>query len=455
MSIAGKHYDHTREPLNRSILVLAVPMVLEALMGSLFAIIDMLWLSRLGADAITAVAVTESVMGLIYAVAIGMAIAATAIVSRRIGENNFERAAQSAAQLLLLGLVVAVALGLVLGYFAVDILQLLGASHPVVATGADYARLMFGANGIVFLLCIINAIFRGAGEVALPLRALVLANVINLLLAPNLIFGWGPFPELGVTGAGIATNIARGIALLWLLWQLWKLFERRSGIRVGLRHCRLELRVLGPLLRTSTNGMAQVFITSTTWIALLKILAMYGSPAVAGFTIAARVVAFALMPTIGFSGAAATLVGQNLGALQIDRADAAVRVAAKLNTIVLTATGAVVMILAEPIALLFTTDPSVLAEAVSALRVWSLVFPFYAAWICFGAAFNGAGDTRTPMRTSLLCLWLGQVPLAWVLSGALELGPLGVYIAVPTSSAVHAVMNYALFKRGKWKLQSV
>lgn len=451
-ALRGSPCDYTSESLNRAVLLLAVPMVLETLMESLFAIVDVFWVARLGSDAVAIVGLTESVMTLIYAVAFGMAIAATAIVSRRIGEKNVEGAAQAAAQILMLGLATSVGLGLVFGIFAADILELMGASPAAVTLGTNYARLMFGANVTVFLIFIINAIFRGAGDPVLAMRTLMLANAVNIPLAPCLIFGWGPFPELGVIGAAIATNIARGIGLLY---QLWHLIGHRGRIQVHFRHCRPQMNIVRQVLIRSGQGTAQLLIGTTSWIALFKILAMFGSAAVAGYTIAIRIVMFALLPAWGLAGAAATLVGQNLGALKPDRAEAAVRLAAKLNVVLLTVVGAVFFLLSEPIVKLFTTDPEVLAYAVTALGIVSLAFPVYAIGMCFGAAFNGAGDTSTPTLTNFVCLWIAEIPLAWLLADTFGLGALGVFIAVPAATSLLAVWNYALFARGTWRLQKV
>jgi putative MATE family efflux protein len=451
-ALRGKHYDYTRESPNRAILLLAAPMVLEMLMQAMFAIFDVFWVSRLGRDAIAIVGLTESVMNLIYSVAIGISIAATAIVARRIGEKDYERAAQSAAHIIILGAGVAIGLGLMLGYFAVDILELMGASPSSVSDGADFARLMFGGNLTAFLIFVINAIFRGAGDAALAMRTLLFANALNIVLAPCFIFGWGPFPELGVTGAAVATNIGRGIGVLY---QLAHVIGLRSRIRLRPRHFRLQPDLLVRILSSSGNGIGQMLIGTTSWIVLFKILAAFGSAAVAGYTITVRVVLFALLPAWGLASAAATLVGQNLGALQPDRAQAAVALATRLNLALLTVIGGVFALAADPIVRLFTADPQVLVHAVRALRIFAFAFPLYAAGMCFGAAFSGAGDTWTPTRTSFFCLWLGQIPLAWLLSETFQLGPLGVFIAVPASLSALAIWNYILFKQGRWKLQRV
>lgn len=451
-AIKGTHSDYTAVPLNRAVLLLAVPMVLEMSMESLFAVVDVFWVSRLGRDAVAVVGITESVMSLIYAVAIGISFAATAIVARRIGEKNPALAAQAAGQILLLGAGLAAGLGVVLGWFAPDILRLMGADQAIIATGGSYTRIMLGGNITVFLIFLINAVFRGAGDAVIAMRTLLLANGLNLILDPCFIFGWGPIPEMGVAGAAVATNIGRGVGVCY---QLWHLTARAGRVRIRLPDLWPHGEMLGTILRTSGNGIAQMFIATTSWVGLFKILAMFGSPVLAGYTIAIRVIIFALMPAWGLANAGATLVGQNLGADRPDRAEAAIRIAVRYNVIFLGAVGLLFVILARPIVGLFTTDPEVFKEGVRSLWIVSLAFPLYAAGMCLEATFNGSGDTWTPTRLNFFCFWLGQIPLAWVLSGPAGLGPLGVYIAVPVSFTVLTLWSAVLFRRGKWKEQKV
>lgn len=451
-ALRGEQHDYTSLPLNRAVLLLAVPMVLEMLMESLFTVVDIFWVGRLGRDAIAVVGLTESVMSLVYAVAIGISFAATAIVARRIGEKNPALAAQAAGQILVLGITLASGIGLVLGWFAGDILRLMGADAAVVAQGAGYARVMLGGNATVFLIFVINAIFRGAGDATLAMRTLILANGLNLVLDPCFIFGWGPFPELGVTGAAVATNIGRGIGVLY---QLWHLTGKPSHIRIHWSDLRPRAGSLVTILKTSGHGMVQMLIATTSWVGLFKILALFGSPVLAGYTIAIRVIIFALMPAWGLANAGATLVGQNLGAGQPDRAAAAVKIAAKFNAVLLGAVGLAFIVFARPIVGLFTQDPEVFAHAVRALWIVSLAFPLYAIGMCLEGAFNGSGDTATPTRLNFFCFWCGQVPLAWLLSSPFGLGPTGVYIAVPVSFTVLTLWSGALFLRGDWKRKKV
>ena len=451
-ALNGEQYDYTSMSLNRAVLLLAIPMVLEMIMESLFAVVDVFWVSRLGRDAVAVIGLTESVMSLIYAVAIGISFAATAIVARRIGEQDPERAAQAAGQIIVLGVAASAAIGLVLGFFAVDILKLMGASEAVVTMGGDFARIMFGCNATVFLIFLINAIFRGAGDAVLAMRTLWLANAFNIVLGPCFIFGWGPFPEMGVTGAAVATNIGRGIGVLY---QLWHLAGHDSRVRVRLRHLKPLLTDIRAIFDTASHGVAQLLISTTSWVGLFKILAVFGSAALAGYTIAIRVVVFALMPAWGLANAGATLVGQNLGAEKPERAEEAIRIATRFNMLFLGAVGIVFVALAHPIARLFASDPEVLEHSARALWIVSLAFPLYAAGMCLEAAFNGAGDTRTPTRLNFFCFWLGQVPLAWILAEGFGLGPIGVYIAVPISFTVFASWAWVLFRRGSWKLQKI
>jgi putative MATE family efflux protein len=450
--LRGEQHDYTTKSLNQAVLLLAVPMVLEMIMESLFAVADVFWVSRLGRDAVAVIGLTESIMTLIYAVAIGISFAATAIVARRIGEKDPERAAQAAGQILLLGVTVAAGLGVVLGYFAPQLLEMMGAEQSIVTTGTDFARIMLGGNATVFLIFLINAIFRGAGDAVLAMRTLWLANALNIALGPCFIFGWGPFPELGVTGAAVATNIGRGTGVLY---QLWHLAGHHSRVRVRSRHLRPIFGDLATIMRTAGNGIAQLLISTTSWVGLFKILAVFGSSALAGYTIAIRVVMFALMPAWGLANAGATLVGQNLGAQKPERAEAAVKIATRFNMLFLGVVGVIFVIGSGLIARVFTHDPEVLLHASRALWIVSLAFPLYAAGMCLEGAFNGAGDTWTPTRLNFFCLWLGQVPLAWLLAQPFKLGPLGIFIAVPISFSALALWSAVLFKRGSWKQQKV
>jgi putative MATE family efflux protein len=452
LALKGGRHDYTSVPLNRAVLLLAIPMVLEMVMESLFAVVDVFWVSRLGKEAVAVIGITESVMTLVYAVAIGMSFAATAIVARRIGEKDPAAAAAAAGQIVLLGIAVASALGLVLGYFAPDILRLMGAEPAVVEMGTGFARVMLGGNATVFLIFLINAIFRGAGDAVLAMRTLWLANALNILLGPCFIFGLGFLPEMGVTGAAVATNIGRGVGVLY---QLWHLAAGRDRVRLRASDLRPNFALMGTIMRTAGNGILQLLISTTSWVGLFKILALFGSSALAGYTIAMRVIIFALMPAWGLANAGATLVGQNLGAQQPGRAEEAVRIAAKYNMIFLGIVGVAFIALSGPIVHLFTTDPEVLVHGTRALWIVSLAFPLYAAGMCLESAFNGAGDTWTPTRLNFFCFWLGQVPLSWALAKPIGWGPVGVFIAVPVSFSILATWSWFLFRKGRWKTKTV
>jgi putative MATE family efflux protein len=451
-SLQGAQFDYTQEALNRAVLLLAVPMVLEMIMESLFALADVFWVSRLGTDAVAVIGITESVMTLVYAVAIGISIAATAIVSRRIGEQDPERAALSAGQIVIIGGAAAAVIGVGLGIYAGDILRLMGAGPDIVAIGTTFARIMFGGNATVFLIYLINAVFRGAGDAVIAMRTLWFANALNIALGPCLIFGVGPFPRWGIAGAAIATNIGRGLGVLY---QLRKLAGDGSRVRVRLRHLRPDFSEIRAIITTAGNGIAQLLIITTSWVGLFKILAVSGSAALAGYTIAIRIVSFALMPASGLANAGATLVGQNLGALHPDRAEQAIRITARYNVLLLGIVGAIFIVLSHPLVSVFTADPDVRRFGIQALWIVSLAFPLYAGGMCLEAAFNGAGDTWTPTRLNFFCLWLGQVPLAWLLAQPLGLGALGVFIAVPISFTALTLWSAALFRRGRWKERKV
>jgi putative MATE family efflux protein len=447
-ALKGRHHDFTTAPLNRAVLLLAIPMVLEMVMESLFAVVDVFWVSHLGSDAIAVVGLTESVMSLIYAVAIGISFAATSMVSRRIGEQDPEQAARTAGQILLLGATVSAALGVVLAVFAGEILGLMGASESVVRMGTDFARIMLGGNITVFLIFLINAAFRGAGDAVIAMRTLWLANALNIVLGPCFIFGWEPFPEMGLTGAAVATNIGRGTGVLY---QLWHLAGHHSRLKVRLPHLRPDPTILLSIIKLAKNGVAQLLISTTSWVGLFKILAMFGSTTLAGYTIAIRIVIFALMPAWGLANAGSTLVGQNLGAGQPDRAEKAVRIATRFNMLFLGAVGLIFVVFSKPLIGIFTQDPDVARQGTQALWIISLAFPLYAAGMCMEGAFNGAGDTWTPTRLNFFCFWAGQVPLAWLLAGPLGFGPIGVFIAVPISFSVLAIWSLVLFRKGHWK----
>lgn len=447
-SFKGETRDYTTETLHRAVLFLAVPMVLEMAMESIFALADVFWVSRLGSDAVAVVGLTESIMTIIYAVAIGLAMAGAAIVARRVGERDDEEAARSGVQVILLGLLVALGLGLIGIFFGPSLLRLMGADENVLRIGSTFGRIMIGGNVTVTLIFLINAIFRGAGDAAFAMRTLILANSLNIILGPCLIFGLG----LGVTGAAIATNIGRACGVLY---QLYHLTRRPGRIQIARRHFVFEPDVIWSIIRVGSTGIFQNLIGMTSWIGLVRILSQFGSSALAGYTIAIRLVIFAILPAWGLSNAGATLVGQNLGAKQPDRAESAVWIAVRYNVVFLGIIGAFFIALSGPITWLFTQEPQVHRYATQALGVISLGFPFYAAGMCMTSAFNGAGDTWTPTWLNLACFWAFEIPFAWCMAEKLSKGPAGVFIAITIAFSLLALAGLVMFRRGRWKTVKV
>jgi putative MATE family efflux protein len=451
-ALAGSHRgEYTDGPIGRAILLLAVPMVLELVLESVFAVVDVFFVSRLGADAIATVGLTESMLTIIYAAAAGLSVGAMATVARRVGERDHDGAARAAVQAIALGVFVAVPVGLAGFVFARPLLAMMGAT-PGVLANASFTRIVFGFNGIILTLFLVNAVFRGAGDAAIAMRVLWIANAINIVLDPCLILGLGPFPRLGVTGAAVATTTGRGIGVLVQLYML-----SRSDGRVVIRreHLRLEPRVMISMLRLSGSAVFQQLIATTSWIGLVRIVAWFGSAALAGNTIAFRVVVFALLPAWGLANAAATLVGQNLGAGKPDRAEASVWRACRYNLVALGAIGALFIVFADAIVALFTDDPSVAPIAAAGLRIFSAGFPFYAYGFVLTQSFNGAGDTWTPTVINLFCCWLGEIPIAYILARPLGFGPAGAFWSIPIAFSTMALVSALLFRRGAWKTKRV
>ena len=451
-AVRGSHRDFTEGPIGPAIVILAIPMVMEMIMESIFAIADIFWVSKLGADAVATVGITESMLALIYAVAIGVSISATATVARRIGEKDTEGAASAAVQSIALGVALSVPIGIFGALAAPKLLALMGGSSELVATGWKFTAVMLGGNVVIMLLFLINAIFRGAGDAAIAMRVLWFANILNILLGPCFIFGLGPFPELGVTGAAVATTIGRGSGVLY---QLWTLSRGRGRIVIERRHLKLDPAVMLRLLKLSGNAMFQILIGTASWIGLVRILSGFGSSVLAGYTIGIRIIVFALLPSWGMSNAAATMVGQSLGAGKPDRAERSVWIAGFYNMLFLGTVGLVFVIFAPQLISLFTDDSSVVPWGTACLRYVSFGFLFYAYGMVITQAFNGAGDTWTPTWLNLFCFWLWEIPLAYVLAKVLGFGPKGVFLAITVAFSTLAVASAALFRRGKWKLKKV
>jgi putative MATE family efflux protein len=448
-SLRGTHRDYTKGPIGRSIIVLAIPMVLEMLMESVFAVADIYWVAHLkNPDAVATVGLTESMLTMIYAVAIGLGIGATATIARRIGERNPEGAARAAVQVIWLGLIVSVVIGTTGLILAPKLLALMGGSPWVVEQGVGFTRVMFAGNASIVLLFLINAIFRGAGDAAIAMRVLWLANIINIILGPCFIFGWGPFPELGVMGAAVATTIGRSTGVLYALSRLV-----RSGGRFDIRreHMKLDPKIMVRLIRLSATATFQVFIGMASWIGLVFTIAKFGSNALAGYTIGIRVIIFALLPSWGMANAAATMVGQALGAKKPERAEQAVWRAGFYNMICLGIVGLMFVLFARQIIHLFTDDPNVVPYGVDCLRIVAYGFLFYAYGMVITQSFNGAGDTWTPTIINLFVFWLWELPLAYVLAIVLGLGPRGVFLAIMIAFSTLALVSALLFRKGKWK----
>lgn len=450
-SLHGSEQDFTEGSLNRAVGLLAVPMVLEMAGESVFAVCDAFFVARLGSEALAAVGLTESLLEIIYAIAIGLSMATTALVARRIGEKNQRGAARAAVQAIVVGTVTAVVFGAFGAIFAPDLLALMGASPETVAAGASYTRVMYAGMVTILLLFLNNAIFRGAGDAATAMRALWIANGINLVLDPCLIFGLGPFPELGLMGAAVATTIGRGSGVLYQFWRL----TRARRLRVTRPDVTFDGGVIRNLLRLSAGGVGQMLIATTSYVGLIRILAEFGSAVLAGYVVSIRVVIFIILPSWGLSNAAATLVGQNLGAEKPERAERAVWITGMWNMAFMAVVTVVFVAFAPQIIRIFTSDPKIVPIGVESLRIISYGYVFYAWGMVMMQAFNGAGDTATPTWINLFCFWLFQIPLALVLAFSMGIGPTGVFVAIAASYSLSAIIGVVLFRRGKWKQQKV
>jgi putative MATE family efflux protein len=451
-AIRGSHQDYTTGNLNRAILLLAVPMVLEMVLESLFAVVDVFWVGRLGANAVATVGLTESLLSLVFAVGIGLSLSTTAMVARRIGEKDPEGAAVAGVQAIVLGLATSLAVGIPCFIYAPQLLRLMGASNDIVSMGSGYARIALGGCGAILMLFLNNAIFRGAGDAAIAMRLLWVSNIVNLILDPCLIFGLGPFPRLGVTGAALATFTGRSIGVAY---QFYRLLRGTERIRILTRQIRVNLHVLLRLVRVSLTGILQFAIAHTSWIGLVRIVSVFGAAALAGYTIAIRIVVFLILPSWGLSNAAATLVGQNLGAKKPERAEQAVWRTGFYNMLFLGSVGVFLVLKAEPIARLFTQDPAVAPLAATCLRIVSYGNIGYAYGMVMMQAFNGAGDTVTPTIVNFFGFWLLEIPLAYWLAIPMRLHSNGVYIAIVIAECSIAAASAVLFKRGKWKGQKI
>ena len=450
LSLRDDDVDYTGGPIGRALGLLAIPMMLEMSMESVFAVVDIAFVSRLGTDAIAAVGITEALVTVLYAVAVGLGMGVTAMVSRRIGAKQTDAAASVTGQALWIGAVLSIVIGVTGVAYAKEMLSIMGASDSVVATGTGFTAVLLGGSASILYLFLLNAAFRGAGDAAVALRSLLLANGLNIILDPCLIFGLGPFPEMGVTGAAVATTIGRGTGVLY---QLWYLFDGRGRLEFQFRHLRIIPELISRMLIISIGGVGQFLVATSSWIVVMRIVALYGSSAIAAYTIALRMVEFVWLPSWGLGNAAATLVGQNLGANQALRAERSAWRAAWYNTIFMSIAGVFIIALAPWITGLFTNEPEVMSYGTTCLRILGIGFPMYAIGMIMTQALNGAGDTVTPTIINLICFWMLQIPLSYWLATTVELGPNGVFLAMVISESLLTVLSIIVFRRGNWKRQ--
>jgi len=451
-AIGGTDRDFTSDSIGKALFILSIPMVLEMIMESIFAIVDIFFVSKLGADAVATVGITESSMTIVYAIGMGLSTATTALVARRVGEKKTGKAGTVAFQAILAGLVVSILISIPGVIYAKEFLLLMGASEEMAEAGYLYPAVMFGGNAVIMLLFIINAVFRSSGDAAVSMRVLVLGNLINIVLDPLLIFGIGPFPELGLMGAAIATTIGRGLAVCY---QFYLLFKGHKRIRLELKHLQIKLKVMIQLFKLSAGGIFQYIIATSSWIALYRIISELGSEVMAGYTIAIRIVVFVLLPSWGMSNAASTLVGQNLGAKQPERAERTVWITAYANMVLLGLVGIVLIIFPESFIRLFIDDPNVIRNGAISLQIISIGFVSYAMGMVMTQAFNGSGDTITPTWINFFCFWLLEIPLAYLLAIVLDLKMYGISIAIVAAETVLTITAWYFFRKGKWKTVKV
>jgi len=451
-AVSGTEKDFTTGRLNKAIFLLAVPMILEMIMESVFAVVDIFFVSKLGAEAVATVGITESLMTLVYALGIGLSTATTAIVARRIGEKNKEGAAVAAVQAVLCGILASFLISIPGVLFAPQILELMGASAKITGSFYTYTSIMLGANVVIMLLFIINAVFRSSGDAAVSMRVLWLANLINIVLDPCLIFGIGPFPELGIKGAAIATNIGRGIAIFY---QLYLLLRGNKRVQIKPRHIKFRLQVIKKLIRLALGGIGQSLIATSSWIGMVRIISAFGSQVMAGYTIGIRIVIFSILPAWGLSNAASTLVGQNLGAKKIARAESAVWRTGLLNMILMGLIALVFIFFPGFFIGLFISEPMVISAGIDCLRIISYGYVAYALGMVMVQSFNGAGDTATPTFINFFCFWIFEIPLAYVLALPLGMQEKGVYIAIIAAETLMTLTAVLIFRKGKWKTRQV
>jgi putative MATE family efflux protein len=447
-AIKGEQQDYTTGSIRKAVFMLAIPMILEMMMESVFAVVDIFFVGRLGKEAISTVGLTESVLTLVYSIAMGLSMSATAMVARRVGEKNPAEAGKAGMQAVLLSLFVTVIISFAGVYYAKEILQLMGAPPEVLAIGVSYTRIVFAGSVFIILLFIINGIFRGAGDASIAMRSLWIANFCNIILCPLLIYGVGSWNGFGLIGAALATTFGRGIGVCY---QLFHLFSGRRIIKIEREHLKPDWKIIKTLFSIAWTATFQFLIASASWIVLTKIISQFGSAAIAGYTVAMRVIVFFILPAWGMSNAAATLVGQNLGAGLPERAEDSVWKTAKYNAIFMTLVSLLFLLFSAQIIMLLNKDPEVERTATLALRIISLGYIFYGIGMVITSSFNGAGDTKTPTLINLFGFWAFQIPLAYILAINLEMGPRGIFFAIIIAETLITITGIIIFRRGKWK----
>ena len=451
-AITGKEQEFTSGSLRKAIFMLSIPMILEMLMESIFAIVDIIYVSRVSVNAVATIGLTESVITLVYAVAIGLSMAATAIVARRIGEKDIVGANQAAVQVILLGTVIAVLISIFGIFYSEEILALMGAAPDLIEEGSGYTKILLGGNITIMLLFLINAIFRGAGNASIAMWTLVLSNGLNIILNPIFIFGLGPIPAYGVEGAAIATTIGRGTAVVF---QLIALFYGFGKIKIVFKDLVIRTAVLFNLVKVSLGGIGQFLIATSSWVFLMRIMSEFGSEVLAGYTIAIRIMMFTMMPAWGLSNAAATLVGQNLGANKPERAENSVWKTGKYSAYFMGIVSIVYLVFANTFLSWFSDNPNVIKYGALCLQVIAIGYIFYGYGMVVIQSFNGAGDTKTPTYINFVCFWLFQLPFAYLIAIELDGGPLGVFLSITLAEVLIAIIGIILFKKGKWKTVQV
>lgn len=448
LAIKGTEKDFTTGSIDRAIILLSVPMVLEMLMEGLFAVVDIFFVSKLGKEAVATIGLTEVVLTQVIALALGLSMATTAMVARRIGEKDKEGASIAAMQAIFIGIIVCAVIAIIFYFTTSDILRFMGGSEKLIETGSSYTRILLTGSSTVFFLFLLNAIFRGAGDAAIAMRTLWIANGVNIILDPLFIFGWGPFPELGVAGAAVATTTGRAVGVCY---QIYHLVNGKSQVHLQRRHLVWVGDIITRLIKVSSTGVLQFAIATASWLFIIRIISHFGDAAVAGYSIGIRIIIFTILPAWGMASAASTLVGQNLGALQPDRAEKSVWRAAFFNMIFLTVISILFFVSAPFIIPLFSKETEVIYHGTLCLRIICLGYIFYAYGMVIGQAFNGAGDTVTPSLINFIAFWLLQIPLCYAFALMLDWGPVGVYWGIAISESMLAVIAVAIFRRGKWK----